>query len=115
MFSYTFPKCEVQAHSKYSSKLLVQIEWNKVRGMSSIYSKKIFSPSSIYNNFQQKKVFSHYKSFLLSNNLVGKPYVVMMLRTERLCDAVLSSRQKRKVCLQEMMSDYHKMADSLYT
>ena len=62
-----------------------------------------------------KKVFSYYKSFLLSNNLVGKPYVVMMLRTERLYDTVLSSRRKRKVCLQEMMSDYHKMADRLNT
>ena len=62
-----------------------------------------------------KKVFSYYKSFLLSNNLVGKPYVVMMLRTERLYDAVLLSRRKREVCLQEILSDYHKMVNSLNT
>ena len=82
-------------------------------GLSYMRSKHFHPPVSTI--VFSKTVFSYYKSFLLSNNLVGKLYVVLMLRTERLYDAVLLSRQKRKVCLQEMMSDYHKMADRLNT
>ena len=84
-----------------------------VGGLSYIRTQQFRAPISTV--LFSKKILSHYKSFLLSKNLLGKPYVVVLIRTERLHDTVLSSKHKTKICLQEMMSDYHKMADSLNT